>query len=176
MNETTETIKDEDESQDRNLLEKNVWEERMDARINSRYYGFLTHKFEHFNFWLTVIFVFVSSGAFWSVVSSRPVWLSSILILVVTGASIWAHFANWQRKSTICSLIYNQCSKLEMDWNDLWLELNVVENPSEDHYRIYRELVRRSHEITAKVPEYGIYDEKLHKQHSKEIYEIVRNE
>ena len=159
-----------------NTLEKEVWEEWLNVRIASRYYGILTYKFERFNLWFTVFLVFSLSTALWAVLNSFHELLASGLLLVITLATIWAHFSNWQRKSTFCSVVYDQCNRLELDWNQLRLELDAQEQPLEGHFRRHQILSKKFHETTAKVPEYGILDEKLHHKCSEEVYEIVKHE
>ena len=186
MNETAETIaKEEDETQ---IFKKQIWLGYVDTRVLGRYYGMLTYDYERRHCLFAVVFVFILLGAFatavYSILSGElateapnfHVWLPPLLMLVVTGTFIWSYFENWSRKSTLCFVMYDRCSRLEFDWRTLWFDVKNAEKPSADYYSRHRKLTGKLHNITLKAPEYGIYNKRLYKECKDEEYEHVKSE
>lgn len=109
-----------------------VWQGFLDVVRLVRYYETLSDKHRHKHSILQIaIFVFASGEVMALLIELSPVvrsiWGGLIALLVV-----WGFVADYAKKAAVLHIISNECCALEIEWRELWAEINNLKTNIDD--------------------------------------------
>ncbi len=126
-----------------------VWQDILDAARLVRYYETLAdrHRFKH---WL-IRFLMLAAAA--GGVAALLELLPSIAQLVAGGLIallvVWDSISDYAKKAAVLHAISLECSSLENEWRELWLDIENEATDEADARARNNRLARRMDDVTA---------------------------
>ena len=134
---------------------KDVWEEMLDIARLVRYYEKLADR-HRTQFYIArgtlVLSALIGTAVFLSQFKIFPQHIQEI-ILIIAGlalalATAWDIVANNARKAAVLHAISKECSLLEIEWRELWAEVNNHQSDDSAVREKNRRLARRLTKVT----------------------------
>ena len=132
-----------------------VWEEMLDIARLVRYYEKLADRHRtHFFIvqGILVLSALVGTAVFLSQFKVFPQHVQEIILIIaglaLASATAWDIVANNARKAAVLHAISKECSLFEIEWMNLWAEVNGHQSEDSVVREKNRQLARRLTEVT----------------------------
>lgn len=151
-----------------------VWQELLDVARLVRYYEALADR--HRRIHMIVRFLLLAAAV--SGIVALLALLPAVVQLVANGLVAllvaWDFVSNYARKSTVLHAISLECSLLEVEWRELWADINNDHlSDAEARDKNYR-LARRISEVTGWAGQADIGEsQRLNKKCAKVAYKVM---
>ncbi len=86
-----------------------IWYGILSAERLDRYYDVMATRFRQRHRSLNIFIAICSTGAAAVLLAELPMWISSILFLLVTSGVIWGSYTDYSQKSTIAFVTSKRC-------------------------------------------------------------------
>ncbi len=149
-----------------------VWLGILDSERLIRYYGRLASRLYRWHLAATAFIAIGSTAAAASLLTHLPTYISASLSMAVVAVALWSSYFDYSKKAAIASTTGDQCGKVALEWERLWVELTSLED-SDAHERIIS-LKRDMNAITAGAVQYNLMNDKLNEQCAKEANEVAQ--
>ena len=156
------------------LVIQKVWLGLLDRKRESRYYTYLANRYQKLHFCLSAVVALGSTGAVASLLVGMPAVVSGCVSLVVAVCAIWSVLSDYSRKSVEAANLGKEYSLLSLDWEQLWIELNALDD-KQIAARL-RELHHEAIEIGKDSPHRLMVDKRLNERCAREAYDVIQHE
>lgn len=127
-----------------------IWEGLLDTDGMRRYYGYLTVRLERLGSILQIGAVGFGSGAFLTLVSHFPEWVTSAALAVSVIAGAILAFRKWPEKAVRSAQIYKELDRQMLEWERLWA--GVYARDDAELKAAWHELASRQAPIVERAP------------------------
>lgn len=97
-----------------------VWEELVESDRMCRYYGYLSQRLDRLGDLLQIGSVSAASGAFVSLMSHFPEWVSTTAAAVAVLAGTFVMLRRYQAKAARSAEICRLLGQIQLEWEHLW--------------------------------------------------------
>ena len=151
-----------------------VWQEYLDFARLVRYYEALAKRYSQIHLIIRYLLLlpFISSLALLFDFLTHPlqVLLGALIGIVVAADLVYRP----TRKAAVAHIISIECSKLEIEWMQLWNNANARDSNDEDVQKRNDLLSKKLNEITGRAGEVGIHENrKLNMKCADDAYRIM---
>ena len=160
-----------------------VWTGLLNINRTCRYYEKVHSRATRWTIWVRVGILVLVAGGVTAILDLLPLgdsgnlWAKAAIVLFLTSLTIWDVVANFQKRATIAQVIYTQCSKLRIEWRELWLS---VDDASADEEQVRRQmaLLERDRVESESWAGYSdvMPDKKLNEKAAQEAYDITEKQ
>lgn len=155
-----------------------VWQELLDVARLVLYYEALAHRHRRNHMIVRFLLLAAAAGAIAALLDLLPAAAQPVAQLVAGGLVAllvaWDFVSNYARKAAVLQAISLECSLLEVEWRELWADVNDGHvSDAEARDKNYR-LARRISEVTGWAGQADIgEDSKLNEECAKVAYNAM---
>ena len=145
-----------------------VWTRMAEAEARSLYFASLASKYTRYKQIITGVSFFLASGAAATLIAKLPIWVPTVLSLVVALATAYSVAVGLDRRITTTTKLHYEWNQLSAEYEHLWNHWS-----ESDASEVLDELLRKARdasEIAIEMP----YDEALVKKWSDIAYSRLR--
>lgn len=149
-----------------------IWQELLDVARLVRYYEALSDQHRRNHLIVRFLLLAAAAGGIAALLDLLPAIAQLIAGGVIALLVAWDFVSDYAKKAAILHAISIECSALEIEWQDLWLEL---ENISDDDARLENtRLSRKIANVTAWAGQADIReDRRLNEECEKAAYRVM---
>ena len=127
-----------------------LWNQLLDIDANCRYYEAVHSRTTTTHFVVRVITLVALAGSITAILNLLP-WgndlAKTLLVVLVTGLTVWDAVSNYPKKAAVAHLIHFQSVRVRSELRDLWFSVEDAAADEGDIRRRLRELIRMANEI-----------------------------
>ena len=155
---------------------KDVWQELLDVARLVRYYEALSDRHRRNHFILRFLLLAAASSGIAALLDILPASVQSIASGLIALFVVWDFLADYAKKAAVLHAVSLECSTLEIEWRELWADVNKRDLDDADARHKNQRLARRVLEVTGRAGHADIKeDRKLNEKCEKDAYRVMRD-
>ena len=123
-----------------------IWQELLDVARLVRYYEALSDQHRRNHLIVRFLLLAAAAGGIAALLDLLPAMAQLVSGGLVALLVAWDFVSDYAKKAAILHAISIECSVLEIEWQDLWLELETISDP--EARRENTRLLRRIADVT----------------------------
>ena len=133
-----------------------IWQELLDSDRLVRYYTAVANHYRRWHAITLLLLAFGAAGSFAAVLDVLPSSLQLLANALIGLAAAWLFIADYAKKAAIAHTIGFQCGRLDIQWRNLWLQVEHMEEEAAREQLIA--LANEMNEVTSRAGDAGIVD------------------
>ena len=152
-----------------------IWQGLLDMARLVRYYESLADRHRRKHFWIRVVLLAAAASGIAALLDLFPEVVQIVAGGLVALCVVWDFVSDYAKKAAILHAISIECSALEVEWQDLWGDLENIDD-TEARQRNTR-LSRRLNEVTGWAGHTDIQeDPKLNEKCEAAAYRVMQDQ
>ncbi len=152
-----------------------VWDQLIDATRLARYYDALASRYRQWHsivkFFL-LLFTLIASSSF---LNLFPVFVHGTAAVALIFLITWDFTFEYAEKAAVLHTISMECSKLEVQWRELWAAANTAGAEDDSIYASNQQLIQHIIEVTGRTGYANIPPHpKINQQCTEEAYQVLQ--
>jgi hypothetical protein len=149
-----------------------IWQELLDVARLVRYYEALADRHRRLHRIIRFLLLAAAASGVVTLLNLLPVLIQSLAGGLIALLVVWDVLGDYARKAAVLHAISLECSHLEVEWQNLWGELETISDT--EARRRNTSLAQRIAEITGWAGHADIRDDpKLNEQSAEAAYQIM---
>ena len=161
-------------------IRNEVWTGLWNIERTCRYYEEVHARATFWTITLRVLILLAVASGVTAIMDLLPLsdavdqWMKAAVAFAITGLTIGDVVTNFPKKAAIAQVIYTQCTKLRVEWIEIWLS---VDDESTDEAGLRRRILRLERELQEIEGLAGFSDikpdRKLNEKTTKDAHEVT---
>ena len=149
-----------------------IWQELLDSDRLVRYYAAVANYYRRMHALTLLLLAFGAAGSFAAVLEVLPSTAQLIANALVGLTAAWLFIADYAKKAAVAHTISFLCSRLDIQWRNLWGEVEHLEEESARERFVA--LANEMNEVTSRSGDAGIVDNRrLNKKSEADAFKTV---
>ena len=144
-----------------------IWQELLDSDRLVRYYTAVANRYRRLHSYTLWLLMFGAASSFAAVLAVLPNDVQLIANAVVGLAAAWVLVADYAKKAAVAHTISFQCSRLDVQWQDLWREVEHIEEEAARQRLV--DLANQMNDVTSRSGDAGIVDNRRLNEKSEAV-------
>ena len=143
-----------------------IWQELLDSDRLVRYYAAVANHYRRLHLFTLLLLAFGAASSFAAVLGVLPsvqLIASALVGLVVA----WVLIADYAKKAAVVHTISFQCSRLDVQWQSLWREVEHIEEEAARQRLV--ELANQMNDVTSRSGDAGIVENRRLNEKSEAV-------
>ena len=151
-----------------------VWQSLLDVARLIRYYDAYANRRRFYHFILRGLLLFAAAGGVADMLAVLPDFVTPAVSVAIAVLVVVDFACNYARQAAVLHAIGRECGKLEVEWKDLWTNMNAGGVSDKRAMSINRELARQLLEATSWAGDADIReDRKLNEKCAEDAYKVM---
>lgn len=152
-----------------------VWQELLDVARLVRYYSNLSDRLSRKQRTVRLLLLAVATSGIAALVDLLPPLTQDFVAAAVAVLVVWDIFASYEKKAAALQAVCIECTRLEGEWRQLWVEIDQPDLDEPEARRQCVQLRQRLSEVAARASLAGVQeDAKLNRKCAEDTYEVMR--
>ena len=155
---------------------KDVWQDLLDVARLVRYYEALSDRYRRNHSIVRFLLLAAAAGGIAALLDLLPAIAQLIASGLVALLVAWDFISDYAKKAAVLHAISLECSRLEIEWRELWADVNDHNADDAEVRRKNQLLARKVLEVTGWAGQADIReDQKLNEKCEDDAYRIIED-
>ncbi len=151
-----------------------VWQSLLDVARLIRYYDAYANRRRLYHFILRGLLLFAAAGGVANMLAVLPDFVLPAVSVAIAVLVVVDFACNYARQAAVLHAIGRECGKLEVEWKNLWANMNAGSVGDKKAMSINQDLARQLLEVTSWAGDADIReDRKLNEKCAEDAYKVM---